>query len=144
MRWKNAERCTTDEHVMIYSGHKTEHKHGVGVLLSKQVAKSMMGFHALSDRILIVKIASKPFNIVVVQVYAPTSTSTEDEIEKFYDDLEVCRRQESSGRQRKTYLTYLQKMKENTPIELIHLTRDRGVWSELSNSSLRQHDMAPW
>ena len=48
------------------------------------------------------------------------------------------------GRQRKTYLTYLQKMKEKTPIELIHLTRDRGVWSELSNSSLRQHDMAPW
>ena len=48
------------------------------------------------------------------------------------------------GRQRETYLTYLQKMKEKTPIELIHLTRDRGVWSELSNSSLRQHDMAPW
>ena len=34
------------------------------------------------------------------------------------------------GRQRETYLTYLQKM-----IELIHLIRDRGVWSELSNSS---------
>ena len=48
------------------------------------------------------------------------------------------------GRQRETYLTYLQKMKEKTPIELIHLTRDRGVWSELSNSSIRQHDMAPW
>ena len=47
------------------------------------------------------------------------------------------------GHQRETYLTYLQKMKEKTPIELIHLTRDR-VWSELSNSSLRQHDMAPW
>ena len=45
------------------------------------------------------------------------------------------------GRQRETYLTHLQKMKEKTPIELIHLTRDRGVWSELSNSSLRQHDM---
>ena len=48
------------------------------------------------------------------------------------------------GRQRETYLTYVQKMKEKTPIELIHLTRDRGVWSELSNSSLRQHHMAPW
>ena len=48
------------------------------------------------------------------------------------------------GRQREAYLTYMQKMKENTPIELIHLTRDRVVWSELSNSNLRQHDMAPW
>ena len=90
MIWKNSGKCTTDEHVMIYSGHKTEHKHGVGVLLSKQVAKSMMGFHALSDRIRIVKIASKPFNLVIVQVYAPTSTSPEDEIEKFYDDLDAA------------------------------------------------------
>ena len=56
---------------MIYSGHKTEHKHGVGVLLSKQVAKSIMGFHALSDRILIIKVARKPFHLVIVQVYAP-------------------------------------------------------------------------
>ena len=48
------------------------------------------------------------------------------------------------GHQRETYLTYPQKMKEKTPIELIRLTRDRGVWSELSNSSLRQHDMARW
>ena len=30
------------------------------------------------------------------------------------------------GRQRETYLTYLQKMKEKAPIELFHLTRDRG------------------
>ena len=81
MRWKNAGRCTTDEYVMIYSGNKTEHTHGVGALLSKQVAKSILRFHALSDRILIVKIASKPFNLVIVQVYAPTSTSPEDEIE---------------------------------------------------------------
>ena len=50
----------------------------------------MMGFHALSDRILIVKIASKPFNLVIVQVHAPTSTSPEDEIEKFYDDLDTA------------------------------------------------------
>ena len=90
VRWKNSGKCTTNEHVMIYFGHKTEHKHGVGDLLSKQVAKSMMGFHALSDRILIVKIASKPFNIVIVQVYAPTSTRPEDTIEKFYNDLDAA------------------------------------------------------
>ena len=70
---------------MIYSGHKTEHRHGVGVLLSKQMAKSMMGVHALSGRIRIVKIASKPFNLVIIQVYVP-----EDKIEKFYDDLDAA------------------------------------------------------
>ena len=44
----------------------------------------------MSDRILIVTIASKPFNIVIVHMYAPTSTSPEDEIEKFYDDLDAA------------------------------------------------------
>ena len=48
VRWKNAGRCTTDD-VMICSGHKTEYKHGVGVLVSKQVAMSMMGFHCRSE-----------------------------------------------------------------------------------------------
>ena len=62
----------------------------MGFLLSKKVVKSMMRFHALSDRILIVKIASKPFHLVIVQVYASTSTSPEDEIEKFHDDLHAA------------------------------------------------------
>ena len=30
----------------------------------------------------------KPFNITVIQVYAPTSNSEEDEIEQFYEDLQ--------------------------------------------------------
>jgi len=30
----------------------------------------------------------KPFNITVLQVYAPTSNTEEDEIEQFYDDLD--------------------------------------------------------
>ena len=64
---------------MIYTGPKTEHKHGVGLLLTKRVTKSMLGFHALSERILIVHIASKPFNLVIIHVYpqvlSPTSKS---------------------------------------------------------------------
>ena len=48
----------------------------------------MVGFHALSDRGLILKIASKPFNLVIIQVYAPTSTSSDEDIEQFYNDLD--------------------------------------------------------
>ncbi len=96
VRWTHSGKCTTDDHVMIYSGHKTDHKHGVGVILTKQVAKSMMGFYALSDRVLIVKIASKPFNLMIIQVYAPTSASSEEEIEKFYNDLDSAYKQRGS------------------------------------------------
>ena len=84
MRWSESGKLTTDDHVMVYSGHNN----GVGVLITKQVAKLMVGFHALSDRVLILKIATKPFNIVIIQVYAPRSTSSDDDIEQFYNDLD--------------------------------------------------------
>ena len=30
----------------------------------------------------------KPFNIMIIQVYAPTSNTEEDEVERFYEDLQ--------------------------------------------------------
>ena len=35
-----------------------------------------------------VRFQGKPFNITVIQVYAPTSTTEEDEVEQFYEDLQ--------------------------------------------------------
>ena len=34
-----------------------------------------------------VHIQGKPFNITVIQVYAPTSNAEEAEVEQFYEDL---------------------------------------------------------
>ena len=35
-----------------------------------------------------VRFQSKPFNIMVIQVYAPTSNAEEAEVEQFYEDLQ--------------------------------------------------------
>ena len=35
-----------------------------------------------------VRFQSKPFNITVIQVYAPTSNAEEAEVERFYEDLQ--------------------------------------------------------
>ncbi len=43
------------------------------------------------------KIQGKPFNIVIVQAYAPTSASTDDEIEEFYNLLESTQDQVKSN-----------------------------------------------
>ena len=67
-------------------GHKAQHRHVVSILLTKKVAKSMMGFHVVSDRVLIVKLARKPFNIIMIQLHAPTSPCLEDDIEKLYSE----------------------------------------------------------
>ena len=35
-----------------------------------------------------VRFQGKPFNIIVIQVYAPTSNAEEAEVEQFYEDLQ--------------------------------------------------------
>ena len=42
VRWTEAGKHTINDHVMVYSGHQNEQKNGVGVLLTKQVPKSLM------------------------------------------------------------------------------------------------------
>ena len=40
-----------------------------------------------NDRMISVRLQGKPFNIIVIQVYAPTSNTEETEVERFYEDL---------------------------------------------------------
>ena len=88
VRWLRSGKLVSEDHTLIYSGHKKEHTHGVGLLLSNVVAKPVIGFHGISDRIIIVKLFSKPFNFSIIQVYAPTSASSEEKIEVFNNDLD--------------------------------------------------------
>ena len=41
-----------------------------------------------NDRMISVHFQGKPFNITVIQVYAPTINAREAEVEQFYDDLQ--------------------------------------------------------
>ena len=88
VRWMQSGKIVCNNHTLIYSGHKKYHKNGIGLLLSKVVSKSVLGYCALSDRILLVRIHDKPFNWSIIQVYATTSACSEEEIEDLYSDLE--------------------------------------------------------
>ena len=41
-----------------------------------------------NDRMIPVRFQGKPFNITVIQVYAPTSNDEQAEVEQFYEDLQ--------------------------------------------------------
>ena len=43
---------------------------------------------SITTRMISVRFQSKPFNITVIQVYAPTSNAEEAEVERFYEDLQ--------------------------------------------------------
>ena len=44
--------------------------------------------HLKNDKMIFVRFQGKPFNIMVIQVYAPTSNAEEAQVERFYEDLQ--------------------------------------------------------
>ena len=76
-RWTHS-GMQIDDYKIIYSGGD-KHEKGVGIILDKERSKSLMGYWAISDRVLLVKLKGHPFNISIIQAYAPTSASTEED-----------------------------------------------------------------
>ena len=57
-------------------------------MVNKRVWNAVLGCNLKNDRIISVRFQGKPFNITVIQVYAPTSNAEETEFERFYEDLQ--------------------------------------------------------
>ena len=55
---------------------------------STRVQNAVLGYNLKNDRMISVRFQGKPFNITVIQVYAPTSNAEEAEVERFYKDLQ--------------------------------------------------------
>lgn len=90
-RWPNSGNCVIDEHHIYFSGDTTpRNRNGVAIILSKQTNKAVKGFISVSSRVALIKIRAKPFDLNVIQVYAPTAESSEQEIEEFYEELGIA------------------------------------------------------
>ena len=57
-------------------------------MVNKRVRIAVLGCNLKNDRMISVHLQGKPFNITVIQVYAPTSNVEETEVERFYEDLQ--------------------------------------------------------
>ena len=57
-------------------------------MVNKRVCNAVLGCNLKNDRIISVRLQGKPFNITVIQVYAPKSNTEETEVERFYEDLQ--------------------------------------------------------
>ena len=92
--WNGVDQVKVGEYEFIYSasGNHT----GVGILMTAEVTKCLMGYWAVSSRVIVAKFKANPFNITVIQVYAPTTDHSEEEIDEFYEQLETAKRQTGS------------------------------------------------
>jgi len=74
---------------VIWSGNEQKHEAGVGFLLSRRAGEALLGYKPVSDRVMVARFQTRQFNMSVVQVYAPTSDGTDEQMEQFYADLET-------------------------------------------------------
>ena len=78
----------SDNHYIYNYGQESLRRNGVAITVNKRVQNAVLGCNLKNDRVISVRFQGKPFNIMVIQVYAPTSNVEEAEVEWFYEDLQ--------------------------------------------------------
>ena len=58
------------------------------IMANQRVQNAVLGCNLKNNRMISVSFQGKPFNITVIQVYAPTSNTQEAEVEWLYEDLQ--------------------------------------------------------
>ena len=88
LKWTGMGEFNSDDHYIYYCGQESLRRNGVAITVNKTVQNAVLGCNLKNDRMISVRFQGKPFNITVIQAYAPTSNAEEAEVERFYEDLQ--------------------------------------------------------
>ena len=88
LKWTGMGEFNSDDHYIYYCGQESLRRNGVPIMVNKRVRNAVPGCNLKNDRKISFCFQGKPFNITVIQVYAPTSNAEEAEVEWFYEDLQ--------------------------------------------------------
>ena len=88
LKWTRMGEFNSDDHYIYYCGQESLRRNGVAVIVNKRVRNEALGCNLKNGRMLSVRFQGKPFNITIIQAYAPTSNAEEAEVERFYEDLQ--------------------------------------------------------
>ena len=86
LRWTGMGEFNSDDHYIYYCGQESLRRNGVPIIVNRRVQNAVLGCSLKKDRM--ISLQGKPFNIMVIQAYAPTSNTEEAEVEQFYEDLQ--------------------------------------------------------
>ena len=78
----------SDDRYIYYCGQESLRRNEVAITVNKRLQNAVLECNLKNNRMIFVRFQGKPFNITVIQVYAPTSNAEETEIERFYEDLQ--------------------------------------------------------
>ena len=88
LKWTGMGEFNSYDHYIYYCEQESLKRNGVTIIVNKRVQNAVLGCNLKNDRMISVHFQGKPFNIRVIQVYAPTSNAEEAEVEWSYEDLQ--------------------------------------------------------
>ena len=71
IKWTRMCDFNSDDHYIYYCGQESLRKNGVAFMFNKRVQNAVLECSLKNDRMMSVRFQGKPFNITVIQVYAP-------------------------------------------------------------------------
>ena len=83
LKWTGMGEFNSDDHYIYYCEQESLRRNGVAIMVNKRVQNTVVGCNLNNNRMISVRFQGKPFNITVIQVYAPTSNAEEAEGEQF-------------------------------------------------------------
>ena len=83
LKWTGMGEFNSDDHFIYYCEQESLRRNGVAITVNKRVWNAVLGCSLKNDRMIF---QGKPWNIIVIEVYAPTSNA--EEAEQFYEDLQ--------------------------------------------------------
>ena len=81
LKWTGMGEFNSDDHYIYYGGQESLRRNGVAIMVNEKVRNAVLGCNLKNDRMISVCFQDKPFNIIVIQVYALTSNTEEAEVE---------------------------------------------------------------
>ena len=88
LKWTGKGEFNSDDHYIYYCRQESLRSNEVAIIVNKRIQNAVLGCSLKNDRMISVLFQAKSFNIIVIEVYAPTSNAEEAEVERFYEDLQ--------------------------------------------------------
>ena len=88
LKWTGMGEFNSDDHYIYYCGQESLRRNGVAIMVNQRVRNAVLGCSLKNNRMIFVHFQGKPFNIMVIQAYAPSSNAEEAEVERFCENLQ--------------------------------------------------------
>ena len=88
LKWTGMGEFNSEGHYIYYCESESLRRNGVAITANKRVQNVVIGCNLKNERMFSVGFQGKPFNTMVIQVYALTSNAEEAEIKWVYEDLQ--------------------------------------------------------